>query len=621
MKKSLFILCLTFLSLASLWAQCVFSCYTYTQSAITYSMFPTGGTNVINQFSPSIDDGITAPVPIGFNFTYYCATYSTVLICSNGFLQFDIGSPPNLAFSNPAQSFPDPASPNGIVALNMNDFDPNMGGTITYMTIGTSPNQRFILTYSNVPMWSCSTIVNSGQIILYEGSDIIEIHTERVTDPNNSSAIPCYNGTQGIENPNGSAGLTVAGRSNSMWTATTPSAHRFSPIGIYAPAAPTTTISGISNLCEGTPAIYTINPSPGALSYNWNLPFGWTGTSSLTTISTTAGTSGTISVSSNYTCGASAVSIFTVDVNPRPVVSITSATPVIFCSGRTVTISTAGAATYTLEPGNQISGPPFLDMPMASTVYSVTGTSTAGCISKNVGTFSVIVQQTPTVSVNSGTVCLGQSFTVTPAGAYNYVLSIPFNETTPPFVGTHTVSVVGSATNGCVGATVYSSITALALPSITAGAVRPVICVRETSTLTAGGGVSYIWQNNSTFSTSALVVKPLSTTEYTVEGTDINGCQNSMTVSVKVNPCTGIDELVSTGGKMNIYPNPSAGIFNIETEEPALITIHDLLGRQVYSLQMTTREAKIDLNESPSGTYIITATFKKGKSQAMHVKE
>src|SRR5687767_14801078 len=120
MKRSLLILtCI--LALGRSWSQCVFSCYNYSIAPATYSQFPSNGPDVISSFLPNLDDGVTQPIPIGFSFTYYCATYTDVLICSNGFIVMDINNPPNLSLgSNPAQVFPNSTSPNGIIALNMN---------------------------------------------------------------------------------------------------------------------------------------------------------------------------------------------------------------------------------------------------------------------------------------------------------------------------------------------------------------------------------------------------------------------------------------------------------------------------------------------------------------------
>src|SRR5690606_22706534 len=61
-----------------------------------------------------------------------------------------------------------------------------------------------------------------------------------------------------------------------------------------------------------------------------------------------------------------------------------------------------------------------------------------------------------------------------------------------------------------------------------------VICYGDSTTLTASGGVDYLWNTSET--TSSITVSPLATTTYEVLVTDANGCENTATVTVTVNP-------------------------------------------------------------------------------------
>src|SRR5690606_27575313 len=98
------------------------------------------------------------------------------------------------------------------------------------------------------------------------------------------------------------------------------------------------------------------------------------------------------------------------------------------------------------------------DMPMTSTTYSLIGTDASGCESYNNANASVLVLVSPTVTVNSGTICEGETFAMQPTGADSYQFSSPFNEVSPA-PGTHTFSVVGTSTNGCVSNTAISNVT------------------------------------------------------------------------------------------------------------------------------------------------------------------
>lgn len=600
MKKSLFfLLCITLITFSRMKSQCVFSCYNYTLAPITYSAFPNGGTNVIPQFLPTIDDGITSPLPIGFNFNYYCGTYSTVLICSNGFIQFDIGSPPSLAFSNPAQTFPDPTSPNGIVALNMNDFDPNMGGSITYTTIGTTPNRQFIVTYSNVPIWSYNTSLNDGQIVLYETTNVIEIHSNSI----NASNTNIYNGTQGIENPAGTQGIGVPGRNNTLFQVTSPSAYRFVPIATYSPVPPTS-VSGPTQVCQGSTNNYTVSSSPNATGYAWYLPPGWGGTSTLSVMPALGGTSGNVSVAATYSCGTSAPIGLSVTVIPSPVVAL-SVTPAILCSGITVTFNATGAITYTLDPVGIVGGPPFTTMPFTSTSYTLRGVDATGCESQNNATAFVTVKETPTVSVNSGTVCVGQGFTITPVGAPSYIFSSTFANVTPT-LGVNNYSVVGTGTNGCVSNTAISTVTAMALPVIAAIPTRSAICIKESTTIKVSGASTYTWSTNATG--TVITVNPIANSAYNVTGTDARGCVNSGTATVIVNACTGIATNTNETSLIQLFPNPTKGVFKVHTivtGDNNSIEVYNAVGALIWVQKINNEDTEINLSEYANGLYYV----------------
>lgn len=67
------------------------------------------------------------------------------------------------------------------------------------------------------------------------------------------------------------------------------------------------TISGNSTVTAATSETYSVTAVTGATSYLWNLPSGWSGSSTINSITVTVGTtSGTISVSAVNGCGASA---------------------------------------------------------------------------------------------------------------------------------------------------------------------------------------------------------------------------------------------------------------------------------------------------------------------------
>lgn len=597
MKKTLLFFAVTFLFLDSLRSQCVPTCSNYIVNPTTFTVYPSAGTNAVPLFSPNMDDGYTPPVQLGFNFNFYCTTYSTVLIYTNGLLQFDIGAPSTFPFGfDGAQFIPNPSLPtvlNGIVAFRMDDLDPGVGGTITYTTLGVSPNKMFVLTYSDVPIYGQATLLNSGQIVLHETTNLIDIITI------NSAQSPTL-ATQGIEDATGTLGLAVPGRNQSSWSATN-SAYRFSQY--FAPLPPSS-VTGNTLLCQGSAGSYQTNTITGA-TYSWTVPFGWSGNNTASAFTATAGASGNLSVTATYTCGTSAPATINVSVTPAPVVSITSATPALICSGKTVTFNTSGAVSYTLEPGGITGVPAFTDTPLVTTVYSLSGTNAQGCVSFNTSTITITVYDTPTVAVNSGTVCLGQSFTISPSGASNYVVTGNFFNVTPT-VGLYSYSVVGTGTNGCISKPSVSSLTVYSLPAISAIASRTTICLKESTVLTATGSLSYLWSNASV--NSSLTITPTTNTFYTVTGTDIRGCKNTATVNIQVKPCTGIEELPGNEVDASLYPNPTNGSFTIRVNnfnDQSYVEIYNAIGQMVVTEKLKSETTEINLKGLSDGLYYV----------------
>lgn len=190
------------------------ACSTYTVDPITYApLVPTGGTTQI----PLGDDQLSTPQPIGFPFEFFCNTYTQFRISSNGFITFDL-----VNFSNgccTGQTLPANFAPNDVIALAWEDLNPNNGGVIEYFTVGTAPNRRLVIAFTNVPRFGGANNV-TGQIVLHEGTNLIDIHTTSVGLDGPT--------TQGIENVDGTLAAAVPGRNGQVWSATN-DAFRFSP--------------------------------------------------------------------------------------------------------------------------------------------------------------------------------------------------------------------------------------------------------------------------------------------------------------------------------------------------------------------------------------------------------
>ncbi len=586
MMRWLLLLFCTFLLLQTSKAQCAYTCSNYAVYPITFTTYPAAGNTIT-----LADDDVSSTVQIGFTFQFFCINNTMLRVCSNGFLTFDLFSMFITSQLPYAQSMPTLANPNAVIAWNWNDLDPSVGGTITYTTIGTSPNQQFILTYTNVPMWSIGGSY-SGQIVLHETTNIVDIFT--YSAGNNG----WLTHTQGIEDFWGTAGYAVPGRNLSLWNVTPnqPSAWRFSPYTTPSPGS----MSGPTLVCQGAPANYTVSPVSGALGYLWMLPNGWTGTSTTTAITVTPSTTGNLSVAAMYTCAASAPVFYAVTVTPAPFVSVLQATPQLVCTGDTVFISMTGANSYTLQPGNMVSNGFLIPTPFVSTTFTITGTDTlTGCTSLNQANLNILTIPSPTISVNSGDMCLGKTFTMQPLGADGYVYSTLFPIVTPTVPGTYTYMVIGtSSVNGCNSLPAISHLTVHALPTVSASATRSTMCTKETTTLLANGASTYSWNNG--YIAPAVILSPSSTAIYTVWGANEFGCEATATVLVKVTSCSGIEALEQDVPLF--YPNPANNQLTLTHPITGRVVLYDNAGRMVYS-QLIAGSVTIDTSQLPNGLY------------------
>jgi hypothetical protein len=251
-----------------------------------------------------------------------------------------------------------------------------------------------------------------------------------------------------------------------------------------------------------------------------------------------------------------------------------------------------GATTYTFSNGSDIV------TPTANSSYTLTGTDANGCI--NTAVSSVAVNTLPIVSVNSGTICAGQSFTMVPTGAATYAYSNGSDVVTSSVNASYTVT--GTDANGCEN-TAVSALSVNALPVVTAVTNNTLLCVGQTATLSVSGATTYTW--STTDNTAAVAVSPTVQTTYTVNGTDANGCSNTTTVTQDVSLCTGIVTLTNSNSSINLYPNPNNGLFTIELTSTSKVIVTNALGQIVIAETFEAGKHSLDIHNEATGVYFV----------------
>lgn len=337
----------------------------------------------------------------------------------------------------------------------------------------------------------------------------------------------------------------------------------------------------LSSICNGQ----SVNLSAsGANTYTWSH-----GGSNGSAVSPTVNTTYTVNATSVAGCTNTAVK--SISITSAPTLSVNSGA---ICSGESFTINPTGASSYTVTGGN------FVVSPTNTATYSITGSSASGCLATNtvVSTVSVTVQ--PTITVNSGSICSGQSFTMVPNGASSYTYSGGSSVVQPTSNSSYTIT--GSNVAGCNSTPVVAQVTVHPIPTLSVSSSEAIVCAGQSVVITVSGANTYTW--NTSENTSSITVTPSTTTNYTVTGTNGFGCNNQTTFMQNVSTCTGIESL-NNDLISGIYPNPSNGLFNITAVNSLSIEVYDALGQLVKIENINSGTTTIDLSDKEKGLYFI----------------
>lgn len=282
------------------------------------------------------------------------------------------------------------------------------------------------------------------------------------------------------------------------------------------------------------------------------------------------------------------------------------------CIGVSYTYSTpvvAGASSFTwaLPAGwiiSNSSGYSIATTALSSGIFSLTAQNTCGISNQ---TLNVSVYQNPTVSVNSGTVCSGNTFTLVPNGAISYTYSS--GPLLSPTV-TSSYTVTGISSDGC-SANAISTITVFANPVLTIE--NSTVCLGELATFTVSGATNYTWLPTNV-STPVFTVLANSSSNYSVIGIDLNSCTSSKTFSLMVDECTGIKGVERLQGGIKIIPNPNAGKFVVEFKEDGLkkLLLSNHLGQLIHTIITENQQQEIDISSFAKGIYYLITTSDSG---------
>ena len=192
-------------------------------------------------------------VNIGFNFVFYGVAYSQCAYSSNGFVNFDLSK---VGQTYSAWQYASALANNDLNNVIMFPFQdllpsPTTNANVTYQTFGQAPNRKFVIEICQMPQFSCTNQLVTTELILYETTNVIEIHIgEQPSCPgwNSGTAI------EGIRGVGGTLQNLVPGRDavGALWTASN-DARRWTPNGASTyildsiPYNPQTLIPGVDS--------------------------------------------------------------------------------------------------------------------------------------------------------------------------------------------------------------------------------------------------------------------------------------------------------------------------------------------------------------------------------------
>jgi gliding motility-associated-like protein len=235
-----------------------------------------------------------------------------------------------------------------------------------------------------------------------------------------------------------------------------------------------------------------------------------------------------------------------VTVNPTPVITVNNPGT---CVNQTINLTATGGNTYLWAgPNSFTSNVQNPNIPNAqlnmSGAYTVLVISAAGCTNTAVSNVTIYPLPSPNITSNSP-VCAGGTLNLFGSGGATYAWSGPgySGPTQNPVINNVTVGASGVynllvSSGTCTASTSYTVvINPLPTPNIVSNSP---VCIGMPINFTGSGGSTYAWSGpgfnsglqNPTIPSSAM----FNNGTYTLTVTDANGCVNSITQGVTVNP-------------------------------------------------------------------------------------
>jgi gliding motility-associated-like protein len=460
------------------------------------------------------------------------------------------------------------------------------------ITISGTPTVAGTFNYTIPLTGGCGTVNATGTITVNPENTVTGTAnaTVCVNQPLSPSITLTTTGATGIGAPTGlPAGVTASWNANTLTISGTPTAAGTFNYSIPLTGGcgtvnatgtitvnPENTVTGTANatVCVNQPlspsitltttgatGIGTPTGLPAGVSASWN--------ANTLTISGTPTATGTFNYTIPLTGGCGTVNA----IGTITVISINTVTGPVnasACVGNPIT----PAITHTTSGATGIGAPTGLPTgvtatwnantitisgtPLSTGTFNYTIPLTGGCGTVN-ATGTIIVNPAPSpIITGDSVICQGQTASLTTGGfsSYNWSNGGVNQSITVSPTATTTYFVAVTDANGCIG---VDSINVVVnpLPNIVISG-NTTICQGQSTTLTATGGGSYLWNNGNT--SSSITVSPSTPATYSVVVTTNAGCVDSSSVNISVlqqpnaqitgnaNMCSGKEYVLTASG-------------------------------------------------------------------------
>lgn len=380
-------------------------------------------------------------------------------------------------------------------------------------------------------------------------------------------------GTTGIVGPttNNTAEVNVAGTYQCVITSAAGSSCT-TTLTITVGSSPSSPNANFTNTtaCAGLPTDFTDTSTPGSISaWSWDFNGDGIEDSNLQDPSYTFPSSGTYPVTLIVTQGPCNDPItLNVTVNPGIPPTITPAGPYCANAASVNLVATPAGGTWSGTGITNAAAGTF--DPTLATIgnNTITYTTTGAC--GGAANATVVVNAVPLATVNTATICAGQSAILTGTGGGTYAWNTGSTanplSVTPAVTTSYTVTVTNG---GCTGSAV-ATVTVNPLPVLVitnpAGVCAPgpvdITAAAVTAGSTGGGTLTYWTDAAATISLASPSAIAVSGTFY-IQSTTFAGCTDIAPVTTTINPppisTAGPDITICTGGIANLGGTATAG--------------------------------------------------------------